>query len=796
MLALVDGSKDSYDQSILISSTKAKKGYYNLSTDDRDKFMSRMNGMGGNIPGEEVAYDDDEEQQHESPLFQEDTFKSKRSGQSTTLLSNNNPFADGDEEGSDLNIETFRPKSNKNIGDGKYATMQDLLEGNSSPLGLEKRKGMGGTIDKVFGGKKTKRRKITLVSLILLACGGIGAALYVILGMQGGDVKGAELGSFPTAPSITPSPPLPNGSILGPSFILPSQVMNATVNKTESHNPLTPSMLGNGNVSVIPNATTLSSQPSSTFFPSISPGNASSTFNTSMTPTFNDSFVPSPQPSLLTVNETITDLNGTNTTNGNETGSLVPTPTPFAGNISESPMPTLVNETSNITDLNDTLAPTPASSLNVSSSIMPSIANKTTNMTDMNGTLAPTPTNLTATNASDVNETESLVPTPTNLTATNATDVNETESLVPTPTPFAGNISESLVPTIANETSNITDLDGLNETGIENGTISNLTNGSSLVPTLSPLDANLSLDELSDPWSLSRSIEHDESSARFGTSLVMSADGSLCIVGATDAKNEAGDNSGAVFVYSMVDGDPSLLHVIYGENINDEFGNAIALSDDGSRLVVGSRSEGEQAGAVRIYSLSTSSYSQLGDAIVGSADAGRAGWAVAISGDGNVVAVGSPKGGAEGGGSVLTYQYDGTEWVPFGGSEIEASSSDASMGYSLALNIDGTIVASGNPKAGNRDGSSNAGKVAVYTFVESSWTMTGEVFGESSEDVEGTSVAITPDGRFLVTGSIGVGGADGSMESSGSCQLYQAASSGRWRLKHTLTGQSTDERLG
>ena len=79
---------------------------------------------------------------------------------------------------------------------------------------------------------------------------------------------------------------------------------------------------------------------------------------------------------------------------------------------------------------------------------------------------------------------------------------------------------------------------------------------------------------------------------------------SVLAVGATNAMDEYGNHTGAVYLYSMDTSDaastPNLVQVLYGSNPEDEFGNDVKFSDDGNRLVVASRSENEQEGAIRI----------------------------------------------------------------------------------------------------------------------------------------------------------------------------------------------------
>ncbi|KAL3779538.1 hypothetical protein ACHAWO_004927 [Cyclotella atomus] len=804
-LDMVDKTKDTYDGSINYGAN-TKKGYYNLSQhDDRNTFMTNMNGVGGRVPGEQV-YNDEEDQTQDSPLFRADNFK-KKGASMMNGLSKDNPFADDEDS---LRIETHKPRSNGMESNARYASMQEMLdEEHALPFSAETRKGIGGFIDKTFGEKKSKRRKITAASVILLICGGIGAALYVILGMKPADseFKGSEMLAVPTAPTQAPSRAIPNGPT-SPSFLLPSSLLN-----TSGLPPF--GNIGNSTIdNTVPTTNSSTSAENSTAAPSKTPENETSTtvvsieFNISTAPTvaalfnrssspsidLNTSITPTPQPSIIpegnsTANETIVDTDttdddelGKETISANETLSLVPTPVPLDNNSTESLMPSVaLNESTNITDLNETTSsvPTPTpSSVNVSGSIAPSTMN-------VSESIAP----------SSMNVSESLMPSVANNETLNATDANNetdaNQTMVPTPSPSAKNASESLMPSVANASESLMP-------SVANASESLMPSIAMINETASPtLPSNESdfLDELSDPWKLYKSYPHDEPSSLFGTAVAMSADPMLLVVGAKDALNEAGDASGAVYVYSLDDnGKSSQPHVLYGENAYDEMGSAIAISDDGTRIVIGYRSEADQTGAVRVYSLTDGSYTQLGDTIVGAVEGGRTGWAVSISGDGSTVAVGAPKGGAEGGGSVRTYQFDGQFWVLYG-SEIEGGA-DASVGYSVSLSFDGGILAVGNPKAGNREGSVNAGKVATYMIEGSEWSLAGEVYGIYSEDVEGTSVALSPDGMYMVTGSKGRNGEDGSIISTGSCQLYQNSNGRRWRLRNSLIGQSADERLG
>jgi len=347
-----------------------------------------------------------------------------------------------------------------------------------------------------------------------------------------------------------------------------------------------------------------------------------------------------------------------------------------------------------------------------------------------------------------------------------------------------------------------------------------------------------SLDTLSAPYTMSLSMESPSmpSPPRYGFSVAITGDASLVAVGATSATNSVTrDTAGAVYLYSL-DKDmgtisSSLLQVIYGQSLNEEFGNSIALSEDGKRMVVASRSEDEQTGAMRVYqrddevtmaanasdativggidgSTSTNSYQSLswslmeGGVITGQNTNARAGWSVSISADGNVIAMGSPAGGNNKGGSILAFKYNNLSlgWEPYG-SMIEGLTPGQAAGFSISLSGTGSTMIVGSPKAKKLDGTINTGKSAVYFMNGSEWQLLGrEVYGEAESYIDGTSVAISKDGNVVVVGGKGrnkVNATTGEviLRSTGHCHVYQFES-GQWEFQHSINGKGYEERLG
>ena len=129
-----------------------------------------------------------------------------------------------------------------------------------------------------------------------------------------------------------------------------------------------------------------------------------------------------------------------------------------------------------------------------------------------------------------------------------------------------------------------------------------------------------------------------------GYSVAMSRDGSRIAIGAPDNDGN-GINSGHVRVYTWSGtawektGDD-----INGEAAGDESGYSVAMSRDGSRIAIGAPlndENGSYSGHVRVYTWSGTAWVKTGDDIDGEAPGDKSGHSVAMSQDGTRIAIGS-----------------------------------------------------------------------------------------------------------------------------------------------------------
>ncbi len=261
----------------------------------------------------------------------------------------------------------------------------------------------------------------------------------------------------------------------------------------------------------------------------------------------------------------------------------------------------------------------------------------------------------------------------------------------------------------------------------------------------------------------------------FGSAVALSADGNTLAVGARfEASNATGVNSGgqanndadragAVYVFTRSGTTWNQQAYIKASNTNgwDWFGHSVALSADGNTLAVGAYFEdsnatgvnGDQAnngafaaGAVYVFTRSGTTWSQQAYIKASNTDWGDYfGWSVALSADGNTLAVGArledsnatgvnPVGGqANSGalfnaGAVYVFTRSGTSWSQQ--DYIKASNTNGwdRFGWSVALSADGNTLAVGaNGEAsnaigvnGNQDNNDAGSAGAVYVFGDSS----------------------------------------------------------------------------
>lgn len=215
-----------------------------------------------------------------------------------------------------------------------------------------------------------------------------------------------------------------------------------------------------------------------------------------------------------------------------------------------------------------------------------------------------------------------------------------------------------------------------------------------------------------------------------------------------------------VSTYELVGSSWNLLGaVLDGGHSGSDNGTSVALSGDGSTVIVGAPDFIAAPGLARIFRWDGAAWQQLGSDLQ-SSEVGY-GWAVDIANDGNTVVVGSS--GQTFGSSAPSvaevHRWNGSAWVqlgadfqsvslgidPFGGLDIFDTN-----GRGVGLSGDGNSVVIGAPAFG----SSFPGMVRAFDWDGTAWAQSGlDLIGEANGDSFGDSVAMSSDGSRIVAGA-------------------------------------------
>eukprot|EP00588_Corethron_pennatum_P000056 CAMPEP_0194295618 /NCGR_PEP_ID=MMETSP0169-20130528/53947_1 /TAXON_ID=218684 /ORGANISM="Corethron pennatum, Strain L29A3" /LENGTH=1111 /DNA_ID=CAMNT_0039044837 /DNA_START=238 /DNA_END=3574 /DNA_ORIENTATION=+ len=234
------------------------------------------------------------------------------------------------------------------------------------------------------------------------------------------------------------------------------------------------------------------------------------------------------------------------------------------------------------------------------------------------------------------------------------------------------------------------------------------------------------------------------------SSVAMSNNGDVVALGFFHARNGSSDG-GQVNIYILVHDKfwHPMGNVLLGDAGLDEFGKSLCLSSDGKRLAVGAYIKGSKSGHVKIFQFDDNSqyWVQQGNDIIGTAGLSFSSSTVALSGDGNIVAVGNYGSDRETGpitkfGNTRIYGYFRNVWYKIG--DIDGKR-DNFFCESVLLSSDGKIVVIGahlQEKNGHESG-------AVYIFRHSKrkWNLVDKVPGEGKE------IAMSSDATRIVVGS-------------------------------------------
>ena len=281
-----------------------------------------------------------------------------------------------------------------------------------------------------------------------------------------------------------------------------------------------------------------------------------------------------------------------------------------------------------------------------------------------------------------------------------------------------------------------------------------------------------------------------------GYSVSLSSDGSRVAIGAT-GNGDNGENSGHVRIFEWDGGAWSQMGSdIDGEAADDESGNSVSLSSNGSRVAIGapnSDGNGSNSGHARIFEWNGTAWSQLGTDIDGEAADDYSGWSVSLSSDGNRVAIGAW--GNDGSGSVSghvrIFEWDGGAWSQMG-TDIDGEAVADYSGGSVSLSSDGSRVAIG--ALNNGGNGSVSGHVRIFEWGGGVWSQMGsDIDGEAAADNSGYSVSLSSNGSRVAIGAVEN---DGNGSSSGHVRIFSWDGAAWSQLGSDIDGEDANDQSG
>jgi len=246
----------------------------------------------------------------------------------------------------------------------------------------------------------------------------------------------------------------------------------------------------------------------------------------------------------------------------------------------------------------------------------------------------------------------------------------------------------------------------------------------------------------------------------FGGTVAISGDGSRVVVGAGSKNVGVNAQQGAAYVYSGTNYATEQRLTASDAAASDYFGSSVAISSDGTRVVVGAYAKNmgtnTAQGAAYVYSDTNYARETKLTAAVDGAVNDLFGSSVAINGDGMRVAVGAP--GKNVGAN--TGQGEAYVYTPGPGgayaTEKRLTASDAGVhddfGFSVAISGDGAHVIVGAP---TKSVGANAQQGAAYVYGGANYTTETKLTASdgAAYDNFGVAVGISSDGMRVIVGA-------------------------------------------
>jgi len=306
-------------------------------------------------------------------------------------------------------------------------------------------------------------------------------------------------------------------------------------------------------------------------------------------------------------------------------------------------------------------------------------------------------------------------------------------------------------------------------------------------------------------------IDGEAAEDSFGYSVALSSEGNTLVVGAffNDGPNGDQPDAGSIRVFSRNDTSPlGWIQVgmdIDGDIAGDYAGWSVAISANGEIIAfgaIGSDANGYNSGITKAFRRDASAalgWAQIGNDILGNMR-DLSGSSVALSGTGDVLIIGDrlndAGGTAYGRGRVRVFQMNDTADIGWSqvGGDINGDAPGDEVGWSVDISSDANIIAFGTFQQNGN------GYVKIYRRNPSSslgWTQEGQtIVGDAHQDYFGISIALSSMGNIIAIGGYRN---DGNGIDSGHVRVYERDSQtlfGWNQLGQDLNGAAAGDHFG
>ncbi len=245
-----------------------------------------------------------------------------------------------------------------------------------------------------------------------------------------------------------------------------------------------------------------------------------------------------------------------------------------------------------------------------------------------------------------------------------------------------------------------------------------------------------------------------------------------------------------------------------GTETYQQFGFAIDISASGNRIIIGDPFINNKKGRALIYEFIENKWVQIGQDITEKTDfpfgppySISAGFSVAISADGNRVAVSSPNAttgqtGAIFAGSVSVYDFDATTKLwKLVGNKIIGKGKDERIGSKLVMNSAGTRLALTAVADNLSDPNTTNQVIEAYELKNGEWVRLGDdIVLPNAIDIQyNFEMSIDDSGNYIAYGN---SDSENFTNLKGSAAVYELVN-GKWQIvNQILTGSALNSRVG